>query len=232
MALTKQQFQSLSADDMWSAYNQMKIDKDAFDALTLKLSDAVNKIEKFDEKMASLQAEVSICKTVNLSLKRRLNQLEQYGRRDNIEISGVPENCQDLQGKTLILLNKINVGVSSSDIVACHPLKRKGTIIVRFLNRKTAEKAIKQRKLLKDLDARDVWGGTNANTYLNFNLSPEYMKLRWYSKKLKAANQIFNFGTDDRGVWIRSREGGKKERVDIKEDLEAYVPNNVSLDEL
>ena len=239
MALTKQQFNSLSAEDMWSAYSQMKVDKDAFDVLSSKLSEAVCKIEKFDEKIASLQSEVEICKTVNRtlsqsysSLKRRLNQLEQYGRRYNIDISRVPENCADLQGKRLILLKKINVSVSSSDIVACYPIKRKGTIIVRFLNRKTAEMAIKQRRLLRNVDSRDIWGGINEKTYINYNLSPEYMKLRWYSKKMKAANLILNFGTDEKGLWIRSGEGAKKERIDIKEDLEAYVPNHVSLDNL
>ena len=58
------------------------------------------------------------------------------------------------------------------------------------------------------------------------------MKLRWYAKKLTAAKKLHSFGTDDKGVWIRPEEESRKQRVDVKEDLEPYAPSNVSLDDV
>ena len=73
-------------------------------------------------------------------LKLALNGFEQYGRRECIEISGVPlqdgENTEDI---AIAIGKEIGVEVGQQDITACHRLKKvKGDpiIIVKFLNRK------------------------------------------------------------------------------------------------
>ena len=50
------------------------------------------------------------------------NHLEQYGKRNNLEITGIPDDVSDenLEEKVIQVLSEIQVSVSSSDIEACH----------------------------------------------------------------------------------------------------------------
>ena len=238
MSITEVQFRGLSVDEMWNAYKKMQIDKEAFDQLTIQLTVAVEKITRFEATVSKMQDEIQVNKAVNLALKKsvhllqaKVTQIDQYGRRDSLEISGVPKDATNLEEKAIQLLKIIGVNVSPTDIVACHPLKREGTVILKFVNRKNAERALSNRNKLRNKDTTCVWG-TNCVNYINANLSPENLKLRWYAKNLKLANHISNFGCDDKGIWVKSDEGERKKRVYCREDLEYYTPNNVSLDQI
>ena len=50
------------------------------------------------------------------------NHLEQYGKRNNLEITGIPDDVSDenLEEKVIQVLSEIQVNVSSSNIEACH----------------------------------------------------------------------------------------------------------------
>ena len=188
MSLTETQFRNLSADDKWQLYLKTKVDKDSFDCLTQKLSQAVEKIESCESRITALESQLAVNQTVNTTLQdsirelnRRLNRLDQYGRRENVIISGVPDNVRDLESKSIKLFGKIGVEVNSSDIVACHPIKKKGSVIVRFANRKNVDRVLKASKKLKNTDTTDVWG-QNCVNYINSNLSPVNLKLRWLAK--------------------------------------------------
>ena len=81
--------------------------------------------------------------------------MEQYGRRNNIEITGIPESVENekLEETVVEVLNKINLNVSNNNIEACQRLgKQKNKprkTIIRFVNRKFAKKALLNRKGLK-----------------------------------------------------------------------------------
>ena len=53
-----------------------------------------------------------------ISLEENGNLLEQYGRRNNLEITGISNEIEDvdLEGKVIEILDKIEVNVSSKDI--------------------------------------------------------------------------------------------------------------------
>ena len=82
------------------------------------------------------------------------NKLEQYGRRNNIIISGIPDsvNTEDLEESVTEILRDIDVNVTTNDIEACHRVgKRDNKIgstktIVRFVNRKNAKQALYNKK--------------------------------------------------------------------------------------
>ena len=48
--------------------------------------------------------------------------LEQYGRRNNLKIKGIPDSVpqKDLQNKVVDILNAIGVNVSNDDFEDCH----------------------------------------------------------------------------------------------------------------
>ena len=114
MSRTKEIFSKLPIEAMWQACSEMKVDRDAFDQLTLQLATTITKIEKFEEKFEKIHSELAVTKKVNsvlkeslCSLQRRFNNLEQYGRRENIEVSGVPNNTPELEKKLFSFLKRL-----------------------------------------------------------------------------------------------------------------------------
>ena len=78
------------------------------------------------------------------------NNLEQYGRRNNIIISGILDSVgvNQLEESVTDIFTDINVNVASNDIEACHRIGRKDTrigstkTIIRFVNKKHAKQAL------------------------------------------------------------------------------------------
>ena len=147
-----------------------------------------------------------------ISLKENGNLLEQYGRRNNLEITGVSNEIEDvdLEGKVIEILDKIKVNVSSKDIEACHRIKKskdnsKKTII-RIVNRKYAKKALLNRKDLKHLDKSSI-GLSNSNSiFNNENLTPMNNKLAFYCRKLKRDGYVEKTFSRKGVVCIRYRD--------------------------
>ena len=86
-------------------------------------------MRKYYEK---LESDVIIIKQVNTKLCDKMKSLEhqcwakeQYSRRECLEISSVPESVtdNDLEGKVLKLLQKIDVEVHPDHIEACNWIK-------------------------------------------------------------------------------------------------------------
>ena len=61
-----------------------------------------------------------------------------YSRRDTTEFIGIPSTIRnhDLEDKMRNVCGEIGVNINESDIHACHRLKEKDRIIVKFVNRK------------------------------------------------------------------------------------------------
>ena len=104
-------------------------------------------------------SELQISKTCNSLLRKRIIDLErsfldssQYLRREMTEISPVPlevsnDELEELVCKALSLTgNK----VFPDDLEACHHLKKKGNVIIKFKSRKLKYKIINNRKIMKN----------------------------------------------------------------------------------
>ena len=84
------------------------------------------------------------------------NNLEQYGRRNNIVISGIPDSVDvnHLEESVTEILSDIDVKVTSNDIEACHRIGKKNNrinstkTIIWFVNRKHTKKALFNKKKL------------------------------------------------------------------------------------
>ena len=113
-------------------------------------------------------------------LSNRIEQLErshfrylQYGRRESIEISGIPADVDDkgLEDKTLQVLNEIGVDkVEKWQIHACHRLKNKKNTVIRFVTRKFSDSALHNKGKLKTLDKTKLGFPAKTQIYINESL--------------------------------------------------------------
>ncbi|KAK7479612.1 hypothetical protein BaRGS_00029161, partial [Batillaria attramentaria] len=119
-------------------------------------------LEKCQKNLQRAEEVAAEAKTLAAIAERRVNDLEQYGRRNNVRILGVPESkgedCEklvlDIFRKNLRLRDMGNMDIEAAHRVGQHPQSQRGPqqkspkarpIIVRFVNRKAADTVLYNR---------------------------------------------------------------------------------------
>ena len=97
--------------------------------------------------------------TLELKLEeeqRKTISLEQYGRREKVEISGIPEsegeNCINIAQQ---ICETANTNIPISKIEIAHRIMN-GSIIVKFTDRPARKLLFKNKALLKDTTSHDL----------------------------------------------------------------------------
>ncbi len=151
-------------------------------------------------------------------LERRVDELEQYTRMEDLIISGLetkhrtyastvardrdgeaalPEELQMLEKQVIKSFESQNMIIKSDNIVACHTLPRrnggaKPAIVVRFVNRKHKAGLLRQAKKLN---------GTGV--YLNEHLTKKNADIARRARILRKQNKIQATWTRNCKVMIR-----------------------------
>ena len=175
-----------------------------------------NLLEKLVEENKKLSEE-------NKKLAIRLDDIDRYNRRNNIEFHGIPENISkdELQDTVIQLGKKIDVIINEQDFEAVHRLKKSpnskapARVIARFVNRRTVEKLIESRKQLKDMNLDDI---NLKKVLITNNLCPSYSKLYNMLHKLYK-NKVINSCWSFNGlVYYKLSENDKKGKLVRNED--------------
>ena len=134
-----------------------------------------------------------------MSLQINGNHLEQYGRKNNLEITGILDDVSDenLEEK-IIQVSKFSVRFRSASqvlvlkhVIALVKVKfvKKKTII-RFINRKHPKKALINGKGLININKSSLSLSSSDNIFINENLTPMNNKIVFHCWKLKRNGQI------------------------------------------
>ena len=164
-------------------------------------------------------------------LEKQNNQIDQYSRRNNIEISGVPPEVTNnqLEEKVIDILKAIDVEITSKDIEACHRLgKKQKDVIVRVVNRKHCLQALRNKKKLMSVDKKAL-GIPNARLFLSENLTPVNSKLAFYCRKLHRDGEIEKSYTIN-GIVTIIKDNDKLKIHHLK-DLQELFPEYVFHDD-
>ena len=115
----------------------------------------------------ALKEENKLLKSKVLNLEHKLSQseahinsLDQYNRRNNLEIQGIPSNVSDdaLEDKVIDIFHSLNINMSKNDIEDCHRLGKadlKNTI-VQFVNCKFCYEALDNKLNLRKVDSTEL----------------------------------------------------------------------------
>ena len=115
-----------------------------------------------------------------VSLEQSVNQVEQYGRRNNIVIAGIPDDITDdkLEDAVTSIMEDADVFIQNGDIEACHRIGKPDKkalskkIIARFVNRKCCKKALINRKKLDNINSEMKYNfSKNNKIFINENLT-------------------------------------------------------------
>lgn len=182
-----------------------------------------NKVEKLEKKVEKLEKNYQ---KINTSTE----STNQYGRRNNVEISGIPNHVGDenLETKVKEILEKIDIKIKKNDIEACHrlPPTRKNNnkkTIIRFVNRKKVENILKNKKKLSEVDMNELGFSEGTKLYASENLNKYFQDLAWRCRSLKREGLIYNFKYQNEAFFITIKENSnEKLKVTEKEELFYY----------
>ena len=145
----------------------------------------------------------------------RIIECEQYSRRENLIISGIPDSVTDdqLQDKIVDILTDLDIDVNYHDISTCHRLGRSNRgyparVIVRFTNRQIFHDCLAIKHTLKNKPRRL---GMNLRFFENLNKSNEEC-LRM-CKWLKERNVIHDYFLRNGFVKAVEIEGSKPFKI-------------------
>ena len=140
----------------------------------LNLKDII--IKNLQEENEKLKHKISKLEENQVKNEVAINNLEQYGRRNNLEINGIPTDVNDeiLEEKVIDVLAAAHVHVDKNEIEDCHRIGKANpkTTIIRFVNRRLTKQALYNRKYLKTVDKNELGLKDHENLYFNENLTP------------------------------------------------------------
>ena len=168
----------------------------------------------YESKLAVLMKKVNSLQEQNQDLfdriyhaEKHINGLSQYTRRENIEISGIPDDISqnELESRVIGILATIDVDVESYNIAACHRLKKlrhqtSANVIVRFTNRKHAVEALKNKKKLMNNPIAAAYG---TQLYISENLCPLHRQMYDYALSLKKKKVIHSLWTHNGNICLK-----------------------------
>ena len=158
-----------------------------------------------------------------LDIDTRLVECEQYSRRENLIISGIPEsvNQKQLQEKVIQILGTIGLNIVYDDISACHRLynppnsQYPAKVIVRFVNRKVANFCLEHRDDLQHQSFQQL--RLNLRFYESLcSKNEESLRIcKWLSQAGKIQSYFFRNGF----LKIVKDEHGRPQKINHPEIL-------------
>ena len=126
-------------------------------------------IKNLQDENKRLKTKVNVLENKIIDLEIQNNNLDQYSRRNNVEISGIPQSVSgnQLEEKVADILKAIDVNITTNEIEICHR-KKKNDVVVRVINRKHFLNAPQNKKKLKSIDKNAI-GIPNANLFISEN---------------------------------------------------------------
>jgi hypothetical protein len=163
-------------------------------------------------------------------LEVRVIECEQYSRRENLVISGIPDSVpqKNLQDKVLEILGAAGFkDLRPDDIQACHRLHKPrnsrypARVIVRFLSRKIVDFCLANRERVQ----RDIKSNTNMNIRIFENLSKKNEESLRLCNWLEEDGSIHDHYIRNGFVKIVKTAGDRPEKINHPDYLREKFPN-------
>lgn len=193
-------------------------------------------LDKQSKEMSTLREEMEDIKYDKVNypefdeLERDIAEVQQYIRRNNIEICNIPEDVKDLEQSVIKIGRAADITILRSDIEACHRLHKKANnqsprnVIVRFVNRKKCESLLRKSKSFANPSTQEK-AGLKSRIYINNNLCGYYKMLWGKTKKLYNKNLVDEFWIFN-GTLNVVKKDNPPERITHLNDLIDLFPEH------
>ena len=194
-----------------------------------------NSFDEFKNQIQGLKNENNDLRQQLAKSTRELDDLQQYTRRNNLEITGIPhEEDEDTDNIVVKLAATLGVNISSSDIDISHRLPRKhnhqvrnqpspAPIIVKFVRRSLRNYIYSARKHLRGVSTRDVGFQSNNRIYINENLTPANKQLFYQANQRRKEGNWKFIWTNNCKIFTRKNTGDPPICISTSSDLDRIL---------
>ena len=180
------------------------------------LAAAINKTDEQQEEIAELY--------------ELQDRLEQYTRKNSLEIHGIPEEAYNsTEDVVLKLAGVLEVPVAPQDIEISHKIKTKSgkAIIVKFISHKVKTTLYRARTKLKNIKLSDIYPGssyaTNARSgkiFLNENLTSYRRRIINRANEKRKNGELLSVWSLDGTIFVKTSPEGRPVKISEMEDLD------------
>ena len=206
--------------------------KKATDSITKQLNTVVAENFSLKERCSDLENRVAELELGNTTRRLETDALEQYGRRNILRVSGIPElPDEDTDDLILHLASDLGVTLRPSEIDRSHRVgkpsdetisqqkkskKKNRDIIVKFTSYNARSKLFNKRKQLRETEDEDL-----KRIFLNEDLTKRRSEILFEARNLRRANKLKAAYSSDGKVLVRDKKD-KKQQISDLEDLVQY----------
>ena len=187
-----------------------------------------------------LRTQCSKLESKIVSIESSINHVEQYGRRNNIVISGIPDDItdDDLEDTVTNILKDVDVHINDNDLEAAivlanriQGLEVKKTIVC-LVSRKYCKKALLNRKNFIHINSETKYNfSRNNKIFINENLTKANKSIAFCGRKLKCADLIYSSYVREGVVHIKKSEQAMPIKVIHINTLYEEFPDFVFFDD-
>ena len=216
----------LDVESLKANYNELKdslcFTNSQVDALVTENIAVKSKLKLLEEQVLTSKKELEEVKQRLYDAEGSHDDLEQYTRKFNLVIHGIPEREQEDNAENVINLGKIlNVNLSRGDIDIVHRLNTKSKsktrpIIVRFSNYNAKRQLYKARVNLRNATLQDLGA---EKIFVNENLTAWRAGLFREARKVIKTYHNGKTWTVDGKIFLKTDLTAKVLKIDSYEDL-------------
>jgi polyhydroxyalkanoate synthesis regulator phasin len=201
---------------------------DKLEENAVTLNQGMSSIENFVKVIEELKSENSFLKSKVSNLEKRIDDLEQYSRRNCIELQGIPEKKDESVLDLVKNVGKaLNFEITEDMVDACHRIgkpenaTRPRGIIVKFVRRTDKEKLInKRREKKRDFSIRHIGLPEDKPIFINESLSPARRRLFAMAREQKKKQGVKYLWLRGGSILMRATDGSPVIEIQSVEDLE------------
>lgn len=203
-----------------------------YDSIVKRLDSMEQERNKLAIENKSLKAEVLKSSNEICELKDAINKLEQYSRRDCLEVRGIPQEAEEDTTKVIMKLGKeIGVNIHQNDISVSHRVPSRKTmttrsatnsspaIIVKFVRRDVRDQFYHARKELRNKTTTDLGYDDSKKIYISESLTQKNKDLLYHCRNFKK-ERGFKF------VWTTNG------RISLRKDDKSPAIHILSMNDL
>lgn len=191
------------------------------------LKSGMDKIEEYVKEIDRLKSENEVLKTKVTTLELRVDDMENYSRRNCVEIQGIPERQGENVSEVVKELgNALNVDIVDEMIDACHRVGRINSernqprgIIVKFVRRTDKETLMNKRRVKRDFSTRHMGMAMDTPIYLNDSLSPSRRRLLAQARQLRKEKAYKHLWLRNGNILLRKEDGSPIVEIRTQADL-------------
>ena len=220
------------ADELAELKSSFGIQELQLNSLRESLSKATKANDAMKLELRALREKFNKQKSATDELYESLDDLEQYSRKNSLEIHGVPEDLYTSAEEVVIKLSELlNEPVRGEDIDITHKIysgkNKPRNIIVKFISHKKKTALYKKRTALKNVRISQLFPHCPAATalaskrlYINENLTPFGRDLMKEANQMRKDGMLCSVWSMDGKIFVKTSPEGAAHRIHCQEDLD------------